>query len=166
MRDCRLLTWGLFSGMFLALLGFAPGEARGQKGSAPLCRPAMVGTNEDGLTARLANPDPALVGLGPAAVSFGLIVDKTGKTSGVSIFAATMKSKPLESFIQQAARKSKFQPAMDGGKPVSVSVVGTALLTSERGKPVIWASLTTVKEDVAARLDAGGPQLVLDSARS
>jgi hypothetical protein len=148
------------------VLGLMLFQAEAQEGSSGLCSPAMVGTNADSLTANLANPGPAVSAVKSGAVCFRFTVDESGKVLNAGVFKAMPKSKALASFVEEALRKSRFQPAVQLGKTVGVTAAGTALLIIENGKPMVRASLTLVPEDVAARVNSIDPQMIFNPSLS
>jgi hypothetical protein len=127
-------------------------------------RPAMIANGGDSVAAQLHYPPKAKAAKRQAAIPFYCEVDADGRTNHLQLYGPTDATE-FRMALQTALRRGRFQPAVVGGKPVSVIVGGTAFFMFNANQPVIAVTLTTAdREKNAALSNYIQPQMIATSA--
>jgi hypothetical protein len=150
MRLTRLILFALLAGWAVDL--------RAQSDS----QPAMIGSAQDSVAAKLHYPPSAKAAKKEAAVQFYGEVGRDGHTRHVRAIAEDPRGSFREAVVK-ALQQGRFTPARAGGKNVAVIVGGTVLFMSANGAPTIMVTLSSAEKDKAAsRANYIQPQMIMD----
>jgi hypothetical protein len=127
-------------------------------------RPAMIMSGSDSVASHLNYPPKAKAAKEEAAIPFYCEVGVDGKPAHLQLYGRKDKA-AFRTALLAALTKGRFQPAISGGKPVTVMLGGTAFFMFHGNQPMIAISLSTADQGKTAALaNYVQPQMVTSSA--
>ena len=155
---------------FFALFLFAsllPGEAGlaqtidvkpSATATAPVYRPALLGSGPTALINRIDTQDLIKKGQKDAAIMFTCTVRKTGEIAWSATYRGTPDSKLLEQELRTKLADAKFVPGIYNRLPVDAIFYGTVTFAIVDGKPRLRIFSNQETEELKKESDFVGPQ--------
>jgi hypothetical protein len=127
----------------------------------PQFRPALLGSKPDSLINQIDSKELAAKGEKDGAVMFCALINEQGKAVSAWTYRALPGTGPLEEALNQKLQTAQYVPAIYNYQPVTVLLYGSAIYSSEGGKPSLRIFLNQDLNELKKGSDFIGPQPVL-----